>query len=171
MSEATHLERCFIKTINGEHYYPYGVDLNGNQLYVKRGEGYSAENRKWYYDVFIKGNQPQYRIYHSGGFVGGSTELASNEEFAKLLKGEFVSTPSQMKKFMENTLPRVANYTASEGGSNEFNAPLVSIICESVTSESLPGLKKIVNEAVEEVKRQLDSGMSRTGYKRQTKSF
>lgn len=104
-------------------------------------------------------------IYHSGGLVGGIANLSSNEEFAKLLKGEFVSTPSQMKRFMEETLPKIAHYS-STGNSNEFNAPLIEILCESVTSESLPELKRIVEEAVKELQKQLDSGMSRTGFKR-----
>lgn len=105
--------------------------------------------------------------YHSGGLVGNVSTLSTSEEFAKLLKGEFVSTPAQMKRFMEETLPQIANYTAS-GGTNEFNAPLIEITCESVTSETLPELKRIVGEAVNEIKRELDSGMSRAGFKRQT---
>ena len=105
------------------------------------------------------------RTYHTGGLVGDIASLSSSEEFAKLLKGEFVSTPAQMKRFMEETLPRIANYTTT-GGTNEFNAPLIEILCESVTSESLPELKHIVEEAVKELQKQLDSGMSRTGFKR-----
>lgn len=105
------------------------------------------------------------RQYHTGGFVGDEISIASNEEFAKLLKGEFVSTPAQMKRFMEETLPKIANYSAT-GGSNEFNAPLIEIRCESVTTESLPELERVVNDAVREIKKQLDSGMSRTGFKR-----
>lgn len=106
--------------------------------------------------------------FHTGGFVGGVSQLASNEEFAKLLKGEFVSTPSQMKRFMEETLPKMANYSAS-ANANEFNAPLIEIVCESVTSESMPRLKEVIDEAVKEIKKQLDSGVSRTGYKRPVK--
>lgn len=106
-----------------------------------------------------------YETHHTGGFVDNSLGLKSNEEFAKLLKGEFVSTPAQMRHFMENTLPRIANYTAT-GSSNEFNAPLVEILCQSVTTESLPELERVVNEAVKEIQKQLDSGMSRTGFKR-----
>lgn len=116
-----------------------------------------------------KKNMFKVSLYHSGGLVGNSATLSSDEEFAKLLKGEFVSTPAQMKHFMEDTLPRIANYSAT-GGSNEFNAPLIEITCESVTTEALPKLEHIVNEAVNEIKRELDSGMSRTGFKRtQTK--
>jgi len=117
------------------------------------------------FNSFVDDVKAHYGTYHTGGFVGDISALASNEEFAKLLKGEFVSTPAQMKRFMEETLPRIANYTAT-GGTNEFNAPLIEILCESVTSESLPELKRIVEEAVKELQKQLDSGMSRTGFKR-----
>lgn len=106
--------------------------------------------------------------YHTGGLVGGEATLSSSEEFAKLLKGEFVSTPSQMKHFMEDTLPSIASYQS--GGNNEFNAPLIEIKCDNVTSESIPKLERVVDEAVKEIQKQLNSGMSRAGHKRpQTK--
>lgn len=108
--------------------------------------------------------------YHTGGLVGDISTLSSSEEFAKLLKGEFVSTPAQMKRFMEKTLPDIANYTSSEGG-NEFNAPLVEIKCDSITSESLPRVEKLVAEAVKEVRKIFESGMSRTGYKKAVKTL
>lgn len=121
------------------------------------------------YQVYLDAMYQKYMgkapVYHTGGIVGGVATLASTEEFAKLLKGEFVSTPVQMKRFMEETLPQIVNYANS--GGNEFNAPLIEILCENVTSESLPELERVVNEAVKEIKKQLDSGMSRTGYKRQ----
>lgn len=117
------------------------------------------------YKNFCNDVRAQYGSYHTGGLVGDIATLSSSEEFAKLLKGEFVSTPAQMKRFMEDTLPQIVNYANS--GGNEFNAPLIEILCENVTSESLPELERVVNEAVKEIKKQLDSGMSRTGYKRQ----
>ena len=104
-------------------------------------------------------------IYHSGGLVGGLSTLSTSEEFAKLLKGEFVSTPAQMKRFMEKTLPEISSYGNSKN-TNEFNAPLIALHCDSVTEDSLPQLKQIVNEAVKEVKKHLDSGLSRTGFKK-----
>lgn len=111
-----------------------------------------------------KGSLPSFTVsqmYHSGGVVGGEA-LKHNEEFAKLLKGEFVSTPAQMQKFMNDTLPRMVTYA---GRSNEFNAPLIAINCDNVTSEAMPKLKEVVNEAVEKIKQELNSGMSRAGYK------
>ena len=147
---------------NGSHW------SDRTDLYVKKDEGYSVtktENGNVYMDWHSFKPVYQLQKYHTGGFVGDFSALTSNEEFAKLLKGEFVTTPAQMKRFMEETLPRIANYTAT-GGTNEFNAPLIEILCESVTSESLPELKRIVEEAVKELQKQLDSGMSRTGFKR-----
>lgn len=99
-------------------------------------------------------------IKHGGGIVGDFTRLKSTETFAKLLKGEFVATPAMMERFMNQTLPNLA----VSGGGNEFNAPLVSIQCENVTQESLPKLKQIVNDAVKEIKRQFDDGLTRAGY-------
>lgn len=99
-------------------------------------------------------------IKHGGGIVGDFTRLKSTETFAKLLKGEFVATPAMMERFMNQTLPNLA----VSGGGNEFNAPLVSIQCDNVTQESLPKLKQIVNDAVKEIKRQFDDGLTRAGY-------
>lgn len=101
-------------------------------------------------------------IYHSGGAVGGDEYLKSNEEFAKLMKGEYVSTPKQMETFLSKTLPTMANSIKS---GNEFNAPLVSVSCENVTQDSLPGLREIIDEAVEKVQKKLVDGFNRTGFK------
>ena len=132
--------------------------------WAKLGEGYTIKDKGENYELDIHSFKPVYK-FHTGGIVGDMSHLYNTEVFAKLLKGEFVSTPAQMKRFMEETLPQIANYSASEA-SNEFNAPLIEIRCESVTTESLPELERVVNDAVKEIKRQLDSGMSRTGYKR-----
>ena len=121
------------------------------------------------FDKIMTMRYPMLNMYHTGGFVGGVPTLANNEEFAKLLEGEFVSTPSQIKNFMTRTLPQLTSFNSS--GGYEFHAPLVEIKCESVTSESMPKLKEIVDEAVGEIKRCLDGGMSRTGYKRSVKKL
>ena len=166
-------------------FYITGAMLNDNEA-NGRPERYAVSSQQWQaryqsamstqdlatakaayewirnYYTSITGKTPQ---YHSGGLVGNVSVLSTSEEFAKLLKGEFVSTPAQMKRFMEETLPKIAHYTTS-GATTEFNAPLVEIVCESVTTESMPELKRVVNEAVQEIKRELDSGMSRTGFKR-----
>lgn len=104
-------------------------------------------------------------IYHTGGFVGDISTLKSNEEFAKLLKGEFVSTPQQIDVFMRKTLPSIANRT--NGAIIEYNSPLIEIKCDNVTEESLPKLNDIVNKAVEKIKKDMTGALSRTGYRKQ----
>ena len=99
--------------------------------------------------------------YHSGGIVGGTSILKSNEEFAKLLEGEYVSTPMQMRQFMEHTLPEIADFEGSQ--KTEINSPLITIQCGDITADTVDKFKEIVNAAVKEVSRQLDQGMSRTG--------
>lgn len=105
--------------------------------------------------------------YHSGGVVGG-TSLDNNEEFAKLMKGEFVSTPAMMKRFMNQTLPSM---TAAAREANEFNAPLITINCDNITSEAMPKLEEVVNNAVDRIKKELDGGMSRNGYRQPVKKL
>lgn len=105
-------------------------------------------------------------LYHSGGLVGEMSTLDSSEQFAKLLKGEYVATPSQMDRFMRNTLPSMIG-----AGGTEINAPLVEIKCDNVTSESMPKLKEVVNDAVDEIKKLLDGGMSRSGYRGKLKTL
>lgn len=111
----------------------------------------------------LRGGRPieWYETHHSGGIVGNIPELKSTESFAKLLKGEFVSTPAQMKNFMEKTLPQIANFS---GGTQQFNAPLVEIKCDSITQDAMPKLQEVVDQAVEKVKKVLNNGLSRTGY-------
>ena len=124
------------------------------------------------YDEYLRrlyNNYIRHGSYHSGGFVGDISTLKSNEEFAKLLKGEFVSTPAQMDKFMKETFPSMMS-TANKGGAT-YNAPLVSIECGSITQETLPQVKAAVKAAVAEIKTQIDSGISRTGYRRSVNKF
>ena len=101
--------------------------------------------------------------HHTGGFVGG-VELQSHEEFAKLMKGEFVVTPSQMSRFMGETLPTMVG--GGTGGEVNYNAPLITIKCDSITKEAVPEVEKIVNEAVNKIKTEIDSAFSRTGFKK-----
>ena len=99
--------------------------------------------------------------------VGGAFR-DNNEEFAKLMKGEFVSTPAMMKRFMNQTLPSMAAATRE---ANEFNAPLITINCDNITSEAIPKLEEVVNNAVDRIKKELDGGMSRNGYRQPVKKL
>lgn len=126
------------------------------------------ERKRWH---LPGGGREKYRTmvaaYHSGGVVGGAF-LDNNEEFAKLMKGEFVSTPAMMKRFMNQTLPSMAAATRE---ANEFNAPLITINCDNITSEAIPKLEEVVNNAVDRIKKELDGGMSRNGYRQPVKKL
>ncbi len=173
--------------INIGHIYYSEEDFNNRTYHAKDGSKYFD----WYgfgtgisfvsfddidfwrdgsgYRVDIHTFKPMYKKYHTGGFVGGMAGLQSNEEFAKLLTGEFVATPAQMDRFMKETLPQMAN--RGSDGSINYNAPLISLECETVTKDALPELKQIVDEAVKKVKSEIDSGLSRNGYKRPVNKF
>lgn len=131
--------------------YGYTRGLSKEEWYKKYG--YNTQLAEW-----------RAGLYHSGGIVGNIATLKSTEEFAKLLKGEFVATPSMMQRFMGQTLPEMVS---SPNKTNEFNAPLIAIQCDNVTQESLPRLEEIIDGAVQKIKKELDSGMSRSGYKKQ----
>jgi len=113
-------------------------------------------------DDLIKLYSRAFPKYHTGGFVGDATALQSNEEFAKLLKGELVITPAQMNGFMKDTLPNLIG--GGKSGAT-YNAPLVQIHCDSVTKDALPQLKQLIDEAVGRIKSEIDGGISRTGFK------
>ena len=74
------------------------------------------------YDKLVSDMSANYGSYHTGGLVGGIATLSAGEEFAKLLEGEFVSNPAQMKRFMEDTLPQVAEYGAENAAPQAMEA-------------------------------------------------
>lgn len=105
--------------------------------------------------------------HHSGGFVGDTIALRSNEEFAKLLKGEFVSTPKQMDEFMRKTLPAIVSHESGGGATINNNSPLVEIHCGSVDKDTLPQLQDLVNQAVKKIGQDMESALHRAGHKKQ----
>lgn len=119
-------------------------------------EGYAALKKKILEDI------PQ---HHKGGFVGDIVSLKSNEEFAKLLNGELVSTPKQMDNFIKRTLPSLIGYTNS---SNSIinNTPLIEISCGNIDKNSLPQLKALTETAAKMIEEKMLSALSRTGYKK-----
>lgn len=117
------------------------------------------------YTFLPKGGQTKYRMYHSGGFVDDVTQLKSNEAFAKLLKGEFVSTPSQMDNFIKNTLPNLVNNSNVSAIINN-NTPLIEIKCGNIDDDSMPQLKDLVNRAVEKIEQNMKNALGRTGYRK-----
>lgn len=105
-------------------------------------------------------------MYHSGGFVGDITTLKSNEEFAKLLNGELVSTPKQMDTFMKKTLPSMLSSGGDKGATINNNSPLIEIKCGDVDEDTLPKLKSLVDQAVTKIEKNMESALTRTGYKK-----
>jgi len=101
------------------------------------------------------------QAYHDGGFAGG---LKTNEMFAKLMKGEFVSTPRMMNQAITKTIPAMISAGNGEG-SVIYNAPLIQLQCNSITKESMPGVEKLLNKAVGKIKSAVGSGLSRAGRK------
>lgn len=104
--------------------------------------------------------------YHTGGLVGGVASLQSNEEFAKLMKGEFVSTPKQMETFMKKTLPGLMQ-SGQNGAVINNNSPLIEIKCGDINQDTLPRLRELVNQAVAKIEKNMESALARTGYKKQ----
>lgn len=151
-------------------------DSDGKDQLIVVGDGfYRATNsgeskalreaiyKKWGYDVEVPIKYDS--SYHTGGFVGDETSLKSNEEYAKLLKGEFVSTPAQMEHFMKDTFPGLVA-SIQQGGGLEINSPLIKIDCGSVTKDSLPELEEIVNAATKKVINKMNDALTRSGYKK-----
>jgi len=90
------------------------------------------------------------KLYHEGidsGFVGGLPLLKTNEEFAKLLKGELIINPIQMNRFMTNTLPQLSSVN------NKGNIQIDSLLTinGNVDNTVMPRLETIVNQAVDKL--------------------
>ena len=146
---------------NGE-IYGY---LDGKIVRIRqRSNSYKASSSEGY--EALKRDAKAAGVYHTGGFVGNFTELKSNEEFAKLLKGEFVTTPAQMDRFMKETMPYIFNSTKQEGSIIQQNAPLVEIKCGQVTNEILPKLEELAKKAASIVNKNIEDALNRTGYKK-----
>lgn len=149
--------------------YQDAADAGFSNIRTRSEFGRAGNSDKEKYGTYQAYLDAMYRKYvgeyHTGGFVGGEATLKSNEAFAKLLRGEFVSTPQQIDVFMRKTLPSIANQT--KGTIIEYNSPLIEIKCDNVTEDSLPKLNDIVNKAVEKIKKDMTGALSRTGYRKQ----
>lgn len=104
--------------------------------------------------------------HHSGGFVGNMVTLKSNEEFAKLLNGELVSTPRQMDDFMRKTLPHMLSRDSGNQAVINNNSPLVEIKCGNIDEDTIPQLKNLVSQAVSKIEENMKDALTRTGYKK-----
>jgi hypothetical protein len=92
------------------------------------------------------GSGDYFPTHHDGvdsGFVGGLPKLKSNEEFAKLVKGEMVINSSQMSNFMQKVLPNLAG---SKDGGITIHMPIN--VGGNLDRSVLPELKNAVLEIV-----------------------
>ena len=112
----------------------------------------------WFYD-----KQKKYRVYHTGGIVGGKGYATKDtEELAKLLKGELVITPPQASKIMDSiTNNNNSNITISMPIVIEGNADQ-SVV--DLLEEKADWLANIVAKKFNEAR-------ANTGWKKPVKSF
>jgi hypothetical protein len=77
------------------------------------GAVYDSASGRWY----AENGAP---LYHDGGRVGGAGVAVSSaqEEFAKVLKGEWVSNPAQQARFMDAVLPSMLASAAARNREN-----------------------------------------------------
>ena len=157
----------------GDNEYEEGLYgcLNGSVVKLRDVDGWNAfwggiKSEKNGYKALLAAAHAA-GVYHTGGFVGDLTSLKSNEEFAKLLKGEFVTTPKQMDDFMHKTLPTMMMRDAGGGATINNNSPLVEINCGSVDDDTLPKLQDLVDQAVKKIGQNMESALHRAGYKKQ----
>jgi hypothetical protein len=123
------------------------------------------------YKITVSTDDPE--EHHSGvysGPVGGKYALKSNEEFAKLLKGEVVYTPDQIDNFMNKTLPKIANpqYESSGGGGLNIAGNLLELVVQgNLDKNVIPDIQAIANE----VFARFNNAMLNQGYKRNARSY
>lgn len=142
----------------------YGC-LDGSIIKLRRRRITYSDKHKYGYKSLLNKVKENLGIYHTGGFVGDIAQLKSNEEFAKLLNGELVSTPKQMDNFMKQVLPSMFEYK-NNTNSIVNNSPLVEIKCNNIDKGTLPQLKTLTEQAAKLIEGKMLSALSRTGYKK-----
>lgn len=129
-------------------------------LGAKIGAFYDTATGTWYTDSTKRKKLFDVSSYHTGGIVSG-LKLKSNEEFAKLLKGEVVVNSSQIENFMNKTLPSISN-----GNTRSGNAEITLNIAKLIDVAKLDNstdIEGIVGRAVKETMKQLNDGLSSIG--------
>ena len=121
-------------------------------------QGYSSTLSDYYYQLWQKSLHPdQYhdgglvgaKSYHNGSYVGTLPKIKETEVFAKLLKGEVVSTESQMKNFINNTLPELSANIS--GGTNIGDIHLSFNIAGNLDRSVVPDIKNIITETLMDI--------------------
>jgi len=140
--------------------------------------GTSHETHNYFADGYLVHNTT-YK-YHEGGLVeehhGGMSfagGLKTNEVFAKLLKGEYVSTEGQMDKFIRNTLPNMMAGYARKGTSirqkrgGEVNIKIPIQVMGNLDKDALPAFEKMMEKTF----KKMSSALTAQGYKRTTDNY
>ena len=96
-------------------------------------------------------NHSPYLSYHDGGTVGGLPQLQTQEEFAKLLKGEFVATPSMMDNFIGRTLPAFVSNIV--GGNSSGDVQMTFNVAGSMDKSVIPDIKAMILETLNKANR------------------
>ena len=89
-------------------------------------------------------NAPYEEEYHSGGIVGGAPRLPESEVFAKLLKGEHVSTEEEQAKFIRQTLP---NLMGSSNNTGNYSITVPITVNGNLDKAVLPDIKESIADA------------------------
>ena len=87
---------------------------------------------------------PYEEEYHSGGIVGGVPRLPESEVFAKLLKGEHVSTEEEQTKFIRQTLPNLMG-ASNKTGNYSITIPIT--VNGNLDKTVLPDIKESIADA------------------------
>lgn len=92
--------------------------------------------------------------FDSGGIAGESSNgMKPNQIFARIMKGEVMSTPSQIDNFMKNTLPAIANSVSNSFGGIQVSMPIN--VNGTLDKTVLPDLENFGNQLIEKINKQM----------------
>lgn len=128
--------------------------------YQRDGEWVVMSNHKV---VKLKDLYPE---YHTGGIVGGQPNLKSTEEFAKLLKGEVVTTEAQIDKFMRVTLPNMTNINTPTSGEIKIEKLFDLNVEGNLDSSVMPKLEELTKQLVPRIAETLNQSIFNRGFKK-----
>ena len=143
-------------------------DQTGKWVDVK----YDSDAGQWY----RTDRRSNVYIYHDGldkGFVGGTGFNSTQEQYAKLLKGELVVNPKQQMDFMQRILPNYTHAAVSAAGTQSItldmsNMNLLTVqgnVTEGSMSELNTALRNAKNEIAQTVLDTMNIGLNKRGHK------
>lgn len=120
-----------------------GTPYTGKDLY--------ADDNPYLYDSWFYGG------FDSGGIVG-IPKLQSGQKFAQVMEGEAMTTPNQIERFINSTLPNLI----SAGSGGDSNVNLVFNVAGSIDKDIMPQFEKKVLDTINKAmkKRGFRSGVT-----------